>query len=132
MAIIDHFAVTILVDGKPAPEYDDTESVSESNDPQTVTKYVKVKSGSRFAFKSSVLSSYRPGNEAGIACRYLIDGSPIPGQILRREWMNDVLGFTRILDTQIVTRGGEDSRMTFRFADLETRELHIPVKYPSI
>ena len=62
MAIIDPFEVTILVDGESATEYDDSESLSESNDFKTLTKYVEVKSGSSFAFKFTVLPSYRPGN----------------------------------------------------------------------
>ena len=127
MAVLDPFEVAVLVDGKPATEYDDAESLNDSNDPRTITKYVEVKSGSRFAFKLTVLPSYRPGNEDGLSCSYTIDGSRIPGKMFRKEWVNDVYGLTRIIDTQTVTSGGEYKQVMFRFADLETRKLHTPV-----
>jgi hypothetical protein len=60
MAIIDHFEITILVDGDPAAEFDDDEQpLVQFHDSKVITKYIEVKSGARFAFKYKVLPTYK-------------------------------------------------------------------------
>ena len=127
MAIIDHFEVTILVDGKPATEYDDTESVNKSNDLEYVTKYVEVKSGSCFAFEFKVLASYRPEGEDGLKFSLRFDGNKVSGIHLETKEVHPIRGFTSIKDSISVNSESGWGRSKYSFADLETREIDLPV-----
>ena len=123
MAIIDHFEVTILVDGDPAAEFDDEEQPSvQSHDSKVTTKYIEVKSGARFAFKYKVLPSYKSDTEDGLSVRASIDGKFISGLLCFKESVDSRTGFTAIVDSAIVGSGTDMKKLTFSFADLETRE----------
>ena len=127
MAIIDQFEVTILVEGKPATEYKDVESSNGSNDTRVITKYIEVTSGSCFAFKYGVLPSYNPEGEDGVLFSFDIDGKPLTGRVCRKEQVRPVTGFTCLKDSTSVSSEKGWGRSSFSFADLETREIDLPV-----
>lgn len=129
MAIKNHLAVTILVDGEPATEYDDTSSSGQPNEPNTTTKYIEVTSGSRFAFKIEVLPAYQPAEEHGLSFYPWIDGNTITATYYPKASIDPVTGFSYIKDSAIVGSGTEMKKLMFSFKDLETREGDFPLLF---
>ncbi|RMZ89405.1 hypothetical protein DV736_g3364, partial [Chaetothyriales sp. CBS 134916] len=125
MAILDHFEVQVIVDGKAANEYDDdTDDAQPANNaPNTLTKYVEAVSGKTFQFRICIHPGIVWANADCFVARPYLEGYQHKGCVLQKPDMNTMLS-----PVKLILNGdwsGSESNMKwykYRFVDLVTRD----------
>lgn len=120
MAILGKFEVNVIVDGEEAREYDDNEvvTVSKSDPPPTVSRYVEAVSGAFFGFRICVEEGYTIGSEDNIVAKVYVDGEYVMGRFIPLEKSKQ-------------SSGRQPSRRRLRSRIVETFS-HVPSVDPDI
>ena len=125
MAVLDHFTVEVIVDDRPAAEFDDDDD-TQPEQRHSVTKYVEAVSGKVFKFRIRVAPTYQFREEDTIRASVTLDGKSAGGRALKkRDFRKYHSGLIEIAGCNVsFVEGGPRKYCEYAFADLETRESH--------
>lgn len=120
MPRVGHFKVTVEVNGEPATEFeDDDDEPAESN--AVVTKYIEAVSGANFGIKCQVLAGYEFDTDC-LSFAIFLDGTRAGGFEADKSEYDIERGTYSVRRHVSVGEGKSRERLTYRFADLNTRE----------
>jgi hypothetical protein len=119
MAILEEqFAeVEVIVDGQPAPEYDNDDD-TEVDTPKSVTRYIEVVPGGEFSFSIKLQPHFRWKGASCIVARPKIDGKKHTGIILDKSRGH----YTGNITGEWAGTGDSATQYKFTFANIETRK----------
>ena len=125
MVKLGEFKIELIVEGKPANEYDtDDDTAPDTND--SITTYVEAVSGKEFHFAIEMDPGYTWGNADVIRTKLWMDGERRTGVCLEKDWLLTHPRFVHTLVGEYSGTGSNAKIHRFTFADLQTRELIIP------
>lgn len=122
MAIEDHIDAHIIIDGAEATEYPAEPQKDEATGKEVTTKYVEVVSGAQFSFEATISPQYRYGPEDALTMEVYIDGCYSGGVVWKRARHNHSIGSKLKVRHKWEGPGPSAKKLTYHFADLETRE----------